>query len=345
MSGLFTPIRLREVEIPNRIVMPPMCQYSASGDGAANDWHLAHYSARAAGGTGLIILEATAVEPGGRITDADLGIWSDGHVPMLGRIAEAVHRSGARAGIQIAHAGRKSTATGQAPVAPSPIAYDGESATPRELTAEEISGIVEAFARGAERANEAGFDLLEIHAAHGYLLSEFLSPVTNRRRDGYGGDIKGRSRMLREALAAARGKWPEAKPVSVRISAVDHVPGGVEIEDSVRLVESFITGNDCGVDIWHVSSGGIAPSSSPPSPHPGFQTPYSQEIKKMTGARTIAVGGITTAELASEIVSNGRADMVALGRELLRNPYWALGAAKELGVDIRWPVQYERAKT
>ncbi len=341
MSYLFTPIKLKDVTIANRIVMPPMCQYSAETNGASNDWHLAHYTARAVGRVGLIIVEATGVEPRGRITDSDLGLWSDEHVAGLSRIVRSVHGEGAKIGVQIAHAGRKSTVPDGTPVAPSPIPYDNQSKTPHELTKVEISNIVDKFKDTAIRADKAGFDLIEVHAAHGYLLSEFLSPVTNKRQDEYGGGLKGRMRFLREVLEAVRPVWPDSKPISVRISAVDHAEGGVTLEDSTALVRAL---KEHGVDIWHISSGGLAHSCHPPSVHPGFQTTYSEEVKKTAGVLTIAVGAITTPELAEEILGNNRADMVPLGRELLRNPYWALNAARELGVDLQWPKQYERAK-
>ncbi len=340
MSKLFTPVILRELEIRNRIVMPPMCQYSAATDGMANDWHLIHYVTRAVGGAGLIIMEATAVEPRGRISDYDLGIWSDEHIPMLKRITDNVHSHGAKIGLQIAHAGRKSGARGSVPVAPSAIAFDEEYATPEELTADGIEKIVAAFAEAAKRARRAGFDLVEVHAAHGYLLNEFLSPVTNRRTDGYGGPPANRARLLKEVIAAVREEWPEKRPLSVRISAVDHIPGGMELEDTIGIVDAL---KDEGVDIWHVSSGGIAPVG-PGRVFPGYQVPYSSALKERLGVKTIAVGCIKGAELAEEIVANHRADMVALGRELLRNPYWPLAAARSLGVKVEWPKQYERAE-
>ncbi|MBI5560112.1 MAG: NADPH dehydrogenase NamA [Deltaproteobacteria bacterium] len=340
MSKLFTPIVLREVEIKNRVVMPPMCQYSAATDGMANDWHLAHYVSRAIGGAGLIIMEATAVEARGRITDYDLGIWHDEHIPMLRRIVDNVHRHGAKIGIQAAHAGRKATAGEVTPVAPSPIPFSPDYKTPEELTAPQIKRIVEMFREGAKRAQAAEFDLLEIHGAHGYLINEFLSPAANRRTDGYGSTPKARMRLLKEVIAAVRDVWPEGKPLSVRISAVDHIPGAVELKDTIEIVNNL---KDTGVDIWHISSGGIG-EEGVGSIYPGYQVPYSERIKSSTGVKTIAVGGITTCELAEEIIANKRADMVALGRELLRNPYWPLYAAKKLGYDMAWPKQYEMAK-
>ncbi|MBI5598923.1 MAG: NADPH dehydrogenase NamA [Deltaproteobacteria bacterium] len=340
MPMLFTPITLREMDVRNRVVMPPMCQYSAASDGMANDWHLSHYMSRAVGGAGLIIMEATAVTPGGRITDNDLGIWSDGHVPMLRRIAAKVRSEGARVGIQIAHAGRKSMATESTPVAPSAAAFDDGYKNPAELSTDEIKKIVTAFAGAAKRAHTAGFDLVEIHAAHGYLLNEFISPITNKRRDRYGPTPEDRVRLLKEVIRAVREQWPEEKPVSVRISAIDYAPGGIELKDSLDVVGRL---ENEGVDIWHISSGGITPEAAP-SDHPGYQVPYSDEIKNRLNVKTITVGKICSPEMAEEIVANSRADMVALGRELLRNPYWPLHAARKLGYDMKWPKQYERAK-
>lgn len=340
VSKLFTPITLREIEVRNRIVMPPMAQYSAATDGMANDWHLIHYTSRAAGGVGLIIMEATAVEPRGRITDYDLGIWHDEHIPMLRRIVDNVHRQGAKIGIQIAHAGRKSIVAEGTPVAPSPVAFGEDYKTPEELSSSAIKRIVELFREGAGRARLAGFDLVEVHAAHGYLINEFLSPITNRRTDGYGKTPAGRARLLKEVITAIREIWPEEKPISVRISAMDHLPGGMELVDSIEVVKSL---KDSGVDIWHISAGGIA-EEGVVTVYPGYQVNYSDRIKNSAGVRTIAVGAITTCELAEEIVAGKRADMVALGRELLRNPYWPLFAAKKLGAEITWPKQYERAK-
>jgi len=339
LSKLFSPISLREVDIRNRIVMPPMCQYSAASDGMANDWHLVHYAARAIGGAGLIIVEATAVEPRGRITDYDLGIWDDAHIPMLRRIAANVQRYGAKIGIQIAHAGRKSTATKSTPVSPGPIAFSSDYKTPQELSKDEIKKIIGAFSEGARRAHQAELDLIEIHGAHGYLINQFLSPITNKRTDEYGQTPEGRMRILKEVIGAVRNEWPEKKPLSVRLSAVDRAPGGIELKDTLEIIGKLKT----EVDIWHISSGGLT-ADEIGTVHPGYQVPYSDEIKNRLDCKTIAVGCITTAELAEEIVAGKRADMVALGRELLRNPYWPLYASKELGVDINWPKQYERAK-
>jgi NADPH2 dehydrogenase len=333
VSKLFTPITLKRMEVRNRIIMAPMAQYSAGQEGMANEWHLIHYATRAVGGVGLIIMEATAVEPRGRITDSDLGIWSDEHVAMLRRIVDNIHIHGAKAGIQLAHAGRKSRSISSTP---SPLPFDTDYREPEELSRDEIDKIKKAFAGGARRALAAGFDLVEIHAAHGYLINEFLSPVTNKRSDEYGGGIENRLRFLDETIAAVRNEWPGDRPISVRISAVD---SGMELDDTIEFLTYL---KDKGVDIWHVSSGGISPRKV--TAHPAYQVPYSEKIRKRLGVQTVAVGLITTPELADEIIENGSADMVALGRELLRNPYWPLKAASKLGVDIDWPKQYEVAK-
>jgi NADPH2 dehydrogenase len=336
MSKLFTPIKLKDTEVRNRIIMAPMAQYSTGHDGIAKKWHIIHYATRAVGGVGLIIMEATAIEPRGRITDNDLGIWSDGHVAMLSRIVDNIHAHGAKAGIQLAHAGRKSRSVSSTPVSPSPLPFETDYKEPEELTSAEIDKIKMAFAGGARRALAAGFDLIEIHAAHGYLINEFLSPITNKRSDEYGGGEENRVRFLKETLAEVRKEWPEKRPVSVRISAVD---SGMELDDTIKILTLL---KDEGVDIWHVSSGGISTKKVPA--HPAYQVPYSEKIRKTLGVKTAAVGLITTPELAEEVIEKGSADMVALGRELLRNPYWPLNAASKLGVDIDWPKQYESAK-
>lgn len=338
-SRLFSDIAIKEMRLKNRIVMPPMCQYSAGNDGIATDWHLVHYMTRAVGGVGLIIVEATAVEPRGRISDNDLGLWSDEHVPMLRRIVENVHRYGAKIGIQLAHAGRKADTTSGTPVAPSPIPFEQDSRTPAELSLSEIREIQKAFADAAKRALAAGFDMIEVHAAHGYLINEFLSPVSNKRSDEYGGGIENRVRFLRETIEEVHKAWSAQKPVFVRVSAVDHAAGGIDLEEMVRVVGLL---KDKGIDAWHISSGGIVPATI--DPYPGYQVGYSREIRNRLGVKTISVGSVTTPEMAEGIVSAGDSDMVALGREFLRNPYWPLSAAKELGVELEWPVQYERAK-
>jgi 2,4-dienoyl-CoA reductase-like NADH-dependent reductase (Old Yellow Enzyme family) len=351
---LYEQLKIRDVVLRNRIAVSPMCQFSSS-DGFASDWHLVHLGSRAVGGAGLVIAEATAVEPRGRISAADLGLWQDGHIPMLKRITDFIHTQGAAAGIQLAHAGRKAfTAApweGGAPVgedkggwspivAPSPIPFDANSRMPKELTVKEIAGIVAAFAAAAKRALDAGFDVVELHAAHGYLLHEFLSPVTNKRGDDYGGSLENRARMVIDAVRAIRKVWPEQKPLFVRISATDWLDGDCwEIGQSVKLAGLLKTE---GVDLIDVSSGAIVPYAKIPA-GPGFQVPFAERIRRETGIMTGAVGLITGAAQAETILRTGQADMVLMAREFLRDPYFPLRAAKEVHAKQAWPKQYERA--
>lgn len=338
-SKLFTPLTIKDMQVRNRIVMASMCQYSAGADGVATDWHLVHYATRAVGGVGLIIVEATAVEPRGRISDNDLGLWSDEQIPMLKRIVDNAHRHGAKIGVQLAHAGRKSESASSTPVAPSPVPFTPDSIKPSELNDSEIKEIQKAFVDAAKRANSAGFDMIEVHAAHGYLINQFLSPISNKRNDEYGGSLENRVRFLRETLEEVHKVWPSEKPVFVRVSAVDYLPGGIDLDEMVRIVNIL---KECGVDLWHVSSGGIAPANI--DAYPGYQVNYSSGIRNKVGVKTAAVGAITMPEMAESIIASGHADMVALARELLRNPYWPFTAARELGVELEWPKQYERAK-
>jgi NADPH2 dehydrogenase len=331
------PFVLRELEIRNRIVMPPMCMYCAT-QGMASDFHLAHYGARALGGTGLIIVEATGVLPEGRITDRCLGFWDDRQIEPMRRIVDLGRSYGARVGIQLNHAGRKCTAGEVTTIfAPSPIRYDEESRVPEELTPEGIRRVVKAFAASAARAADVGFDLVEIHAAHGYLLNQFLSPVTNRRTDAYGGSTENRARLLVEVARAVRDALPARIPLQVRVSAVDHVPGGLDVAETCRLLHHVKTLVDC----VHVSSGGLTPT--PPKFFPGYQVPYSAEVRRTLGLPTIAVGLVTEPELIEEILLNERADMVAIGRGLLRNPFLPLDLAKRAGAPYTGPEQYRRA--
>ncbi len=353
MSGpLFSPLKLRSVTFPNRIGISPMCQYS-SQDGFANDWHLVHLGSRAQGGAGLVFTEASAVTPQGRISPADLGIWKDEHIPMLQRIASFVHSQGARMGIQIAHAGRKASMStpfkgerllgtiegGWDTVAPSALPFSDKHSTPQALDKAGIDVIVEAFAAAARRANEAGFDLLEIHAAHGYLLHEFLSPLSNQRTDGYGGTFENRARLTLEVTEAVRKAWPEDLPLSVRISASDWVDGGWTIDDSVALAKLL---RERGVDLIDCSSGGNVPNVKIPVA-PGYQVPFAARIRKEAGIVTAAVGMITEAMQANRIIEEGEADLVLLAREMLRDPYFPLHAAAALGETATWPEQYLRA--
>jgi 2,4-dienoyl-CoA reductase-like NADH-dependent reductase (Old Yellow Enzyme family) len=352
MSRLFDPLTIKNVTLKNRIAMAPMCQYSAA-DGLANDWHLTHYGTRAVGGTGLIIVEATAVAPEGRITPADLGIWSDEHVSGLSRIVRFVQRHGSIAGIQLAHAGRKASCAvpqeggkqidenlgGWKTVAPSEIPFLETDRTPESLTYEGINNVIEKFKAAASRALAAGFKVIEIHSAHGYLLQEFLSPLSNHRADEYGGSFDNRIRLLREVVSAVKTVWPAENPLFVRISSTDWTEGGWTLEESVKLAVIL---KNLGVDLIDCSSGGNVHNAKIPA-GPGFQVPFSEAIRK-TGILTGTVGFITSARQAESILNEEKADLILLGRELLRNPYFPLLAAKELGDDIQWPVQYLRSK-
>jgi len=339
MAKLFESIKIKDMEFKNRIVMPPMCMYSSDDDGYANDWHFIHYGSRAIGGAGLIIVEATGVERRGRITDRDLGIWDDSHILGLSNIATKCKEYGARVGIQLGHAGRKCEVDSEEIIAPSPIAFSEKYRIPKKMSKEDIEDVVKAFKEGAKRADEAGFDLIEIHAAHGYLINQFLSPLSNKRDDEYGGNVVNRSRFLKDILREVRKVWPENKILAVRVSAEDYVEEGNHPEDLAEILNLV---KDEGVDLVNVSSGAVVPARI--NMYPGYQVRFAEIIKNETKLPVIAGGLITEAEMAEEIVSNNRADMVFLGRELLRNPYWPLYAAKKLGYDIDWPVQYERAK-
>lgn len=329
-----------------------MCQYS-SEDGFATDWHLVHLGSRAQGGAGLVTLEAAAITPEGRISPDDLGVWKDDHIPGLGRIADFLHAQGARAGMQLAHAGRKaSTASpfkgqgvvvpadgGWNPVAPSAIPFAPDYAVPTELDGAGIKGIVKAFRNAARRALKAGFDFVEIHGAHGYLLHEFLSPLANHRTDSYGGSFENRSRLMLEVAEAARDEWPERLPLFVRISATDWADGGWNIDESVRIAAAL---RERGVDLIDVSSGGMVPDAKVPLA-PGYQVGFAGRIKREAGIATAAVGLITEPAQADEIIRKGDADLVLLARAMLRDPYWALHAAQALGEMVSWPKQYVRA--
>jgi 2,4-dienoyl-CoA reductase-like NADH-dependent reductase (Old Yellow Enzyme family) len=329
-----------------------MCQYSAD-DGFANDWHLVHLGSRAQGGAGLVMIEASAVLAEGRISSADLGIWKDEHVPMLRRIASFIHSQGARAGIQLAHAGRKGSMSAPfggerlltaeegawTPVAPSPIAFSPKHAVPRPLDQAGINAIPDAFARAAQRALKAGFDLVEIHAAHGYLLHEFLSPLANHRTDLYGGAFENRARLILQVVEAVRSEWPDHLPLFVRISATDWADGGWTIDDSVQLARAL---GEHGVDLVDVSSGGMVPYAQVPAA-PGYQVPFAARIRTEAGIPTAAVGMITEPGQANGIIERGEADLVLLAREMLRDPYWPLHAAIALSEPASWPRQYLRA--
>jgi 2,4-dienoyl-CoA reductase-like NADH-dependent reductase (Old Yellow Enzyme family) len=350
--SLFSPFQLRSVVFPNRIGVSPMCEYS-SEDGFANDWHLVHLGCRAQGGAGLVMTEASAVTPEGRISINDLGIWKDEHIAKLAQIAQFIHTQGARCGVQLAHAGRKGSMTAPfggerlltpeegrwEPVGPSPIPFSPTYAVPKELDDAGIAGVVSAFADAAKRADKAGFDLVEIHAAHGYLLHEFLSPLANQRTDGYGGGFDNRIRLLLEVVDAVREAWPDRLPLFVRISATDWAEGGWTPDESVELARQL---RKHGVDLVDVSSGGQVPNAKIPV-GPGFQVPFAARISKEAGIPTAAVGMITQPQQANDIIANGEADIVLLAREMLRDPYWPLHAAAALDEIASWPVQYLRA--
>ncbi|SDY10561.1 NADH:flavin oxidoreductase/NADH oxidase [Halopenitus persicus] len=358
MPSLFSPVTLRETEIRNRVMVSPMCQYSAE-DGFPTEWHRVHLGSRAVGGAGIVMTEATAVEPRGRISPQDLGIWSDDHAEALEPIASFVRSQGATPGIQLAHAGRKAATTrpweghdplgpdegGWETIAPSgPYPYpDAEPPRTRTMNHDDVADVIDAFVAAAERARDAGFEIAEVHAAHGYLLHEFLSPVANDRDDEYGGSFRNRTRLTREVTAAIREVWPDGKPVFVRISATDWLPDreAWDLEDSIRLAPALA---DAGADLIDVSSGGIHPDQQVPDAGPGYQVPYAESIREETDVPVAAVGKVTDPTHADALVRNGRADVVALGREHLRHPQWALEAAHELGAEVEWPVQYGRAR-
>ena len=353
MTHLFEPLTLRSVTLPNRIAVSPMCQYT-SVDGTANDWHLVHLGSRAAGGAGLVLTEAVAVTAQGRISPHDLGFWSDDQIEPLARIVHFISRRGSVAGIQLAHAGRKGSTSppwenrgitlteaegGWPIVAPSAIPYDDGCIVPTALTEEGIQEVTAAFVQAAGRALLAGFQVAEVHAAHGYLLHQFLSPLSNRRSDGYGGSFDNRTRLLREVVTAVRNVWPDHLPLLVRISATDWVEGGWDLEQSLELVRQLIP---LGVDLIDCSSGGSAPKAKVPV-GPGYQTQFAEQIRRENGCKTGTVGMITDPAQADHIIRSGQADLVLLARELLRDPQWPLRAARELGCLVPWPAQYVRS--
>jgi 2,4-dienoyl-CoA reductase-like NADH-dependent reductase (Old Yellow Enzyme family) len=352
MSYLFNPLKIKGITFKNRIVQSPMCQYS-SKDGFSNDWHLVHLGSRAVGGTGLIIFEASAVSPEGRISTGDLGIWKQEHIEGLKRITDFIHANDSKAGIQIAHAGRKAShaipwkggkqlspeSGGWQTVAPSPIPFIENESVPTDLDKSGIAKVISDFKLATARAFDAGFDVIEIHSAHGYLLNQFLSPISNQRKDEYGGSFDNRIRLLSEVVDAVTTAWPAENPLFVRISVTDWMDNGWDLEESKQLATIL---KDKGVDLIDCSSGGLVANANIPI-SAGYQVGFAEAIKK-TGILTGAVGLITSAEQAESILKENKADMIILGRELLRNPYFALQAAKILNVNIDWPVQYERGK-
>jgi 2,4-dienoyl-CoA reductase-like NADH-dependent reductase (Old Yellow Enzyme family) len=351
MAQLFTPLTLRGTTVPNRVWVSPMCQYS-SVDGLPNDWHLVHLGARATGGAGLVMTEAAAVSPEGRISPKDAGIWNDEQAEAWARVASFLSAQGAVPAVQLAHAGRKASTQvpwegrgsvdpadgGWQSVAPSPIGY-ADWRTPKELSEQGIADVVRSFADAARRADGAGFLVAEVHAAHGYLLHQFLSPLSNQRADGYGGDLEGRVRIVLEVVDAVRAVWPAAKPLLLRVSATDWADGGWDLEQTVELAR-LLVGH--GVDLIDVSSGGLVPEQKIVL-GPGYQVPFARAVREGSGLPTGAVGLITEPAQAEQVLAEGSADAVLLARALLRDPSWPLRAANELGVQVRWPVQYERA--
>ncbi len=354
MSALFTPFPLRSVTLRNRVGVSPMCQYSST-DGFANAWHLVHLGGFATGGAGLVISEAAAVLPEGRISPHDLGIWRDEHVPMLREITTFVRAQGAAIAVQLAHAGRKASTkrpwegSGTVPpadggwtnvMAPSALRFSDTYPEPVALDLDGITRVIEAFRDAARRSFDAGFQVIELHAAHGYLLHEFLSPLSNRRTDAYGGPFENRVRLLREVTAAVRSVWPDELPLLVRISATDWAEGGWTAEDSVRLARLLLP---LGVDLIDCSSGGLVTHQQIPV-GPSYQVPLAEQVRREAGIATAAVGMITEPQQAEAIVASGQADLVLMARELLRHPHWPLSAAHALGADVAWPRQYERAR-
>jgi len=351
---LFEPLKLRSLTLRNRIAVSPMCQYSAGPDGRATDWHLVHLGSRALGGAGLVCFEATAVEARGRISPADLGLWEDAQIEPLARIVRFVQQQGAVACLQLAHAGRKgSTAPpweggaavpaaqgGWTPVAPSPVPFSDASPVPEALDAAGIAGIAQAFAAAARRARAAGFQAIEVHAAHGYLVHQFLSPLSNRRTDRHGGSLENRTRLAREVVEAVRRAWPADLPLLVRVSATDWVDGGWGVDDTVALSRQL---RELGADLVDVSSGGLVPYAKVPV-GPGYQTAFAERIRREAGVATGAVGVIVSPEQADHVVRSGQADLVLVAREFLRDPHFPLRAARALGQEGPWPRQYARAR-
>src|ERR1700730_12501163 len=354
MAHLFDPLTIRDLRFANRVFVSPMCEYSSS-DGYANDWHFVHLGSRAVGGAGLVMTEATAVLPEGRISPQDLGIWADEHIETLGRIVRFINEQGSIAGMQLAHAGRKASTrrpseepSGKIPeseggwkkvVAPSALAFIDTYPMPQALTADGIQEVIAAFAAAARRACQAGFRVLEIHAAHGYLIHEFLSPLSNKRADNYGGSFENRTRLCRDVVAAVRSAWPKELPLFVRISSTDWVDGGWNIDESVKLAGEL---KGAGVDLIDCSSGGNVPHAKIPV-GPGYQTAFAQKIRREAKIMTGAVGMITSPVQADHIIRTEQADAVIIAREFLRDPYWPLRAGRELDQSIAWPVQYLRA--
>jgi 2,4-dienoyl-CoA reductase-like NADH-dependent reductase (Old Yellow Enzyme family) len=354
MSQLFDPLTIRKVRFKNRVFVSPMCQYSCGKEGLALAWHLVNLGRYAVGGAGLVFTEATAVSPVGRITAADLGIWSDAHAEALRPTVDFLKSQGAIPGIQLAHAGRKGstevpwrgggkvspTAGGWTPVAPSAVAFSPTYPDPAALDAAGIATVIDEFVAATRRARAAGFEVIELHAAHGYLLHQFLSPLSNRRDDAWGGVFEHRAKLALDVATAVRNAWPSELPLFVRISATDWAEGGWDLPESVRLARALC---ERGVDLVDCSSGGLVPGVKIPI-GPGYQVPFARAIREGAQVATGAVGMITQPSQANEIISSGSADAVFLARELIRDPNWPLHAARAVGVDVPWPLQHERAK-
>lgn len=355
MAHLFEPLTLRGITLPNRIAVAPMCQYSAQ-EGRAQDWHLVHYGGLAQGGAGLILVEATAVQPEGRISPEDLGLWNEAQAEALTPVVRFMASQGAVPGIQLAHAGRKACTQapwrgaggtipeaegGWRPVGPSPLPFDAQHATPQALDAEGIAEVVRAFAGATARARAAGFQAVELHAAHGYLLHQFLSPLSNQRTDAYGGGFENRTRLVREVVGAVRSVWPESLPLLVRLSCTDWVEGGWDLPQTVELARHL---KGLGADLIDCSSAGLVPGAKIPVA-PGYQAPFAEAVRREAGIATGAVGLLTEPAQAEALLAGGQADLVLLGRELLRDPRWPLRAAQALGATVPWPGPYARAAT
>lgn len=346
MSQLFSPIKLRDLTIRNRIALAPMCLYSAQEDGLANDLHLVHYGARALGGVGLIVMEAISVTPGGRNTVSDLGLWDDAQIAPLQRVIRFCQSQGAAVCLQMAHSGRKSWCDdlGRGPqplIGPSAIPQGEGWVVPQEMSKDDIRAMIRSFEEATRRALQTGVDCLEIHAAHGYLLNQFLSPISNRRKDEYGGSLHNRMRFLMEITEMAREMWPAERPLLARLSVIDWCAEGIQVEDSIEIARAL---KARGVDMVDCSSGGIL-TDKPPRLGPGYQLPMAEAVKRGAEIMTMAVGSVTSAEMAEEVILNQRADMVALGRVLLRHPHWPLDAAQALGDDLPWPRIYVAGKS
>lgn len=342
MNSLNDPFTIKGMKLKNRIVMAPMCQYSVEEkDGIPNDWHFVHYISRAVGGTGLIIVEMTDVEPDGRISDYDLGLWSDEHIPAFKKIVDGVHKQGAKIGIQIAHAGRKAQDAIQ-PVSPSDITYlINEDATqyrqPRALSIEEIKQLVQKFKEAARRAVEAGFDTIELHGAHGYLLHQFMSPNSNVRDDEYGHDL---AKFGIEVIKAVKSVMPDDMPLLMRLSAIEYIDGGYTIDHALQMAKRF---KDAGVDMFHISSGGEGrPGTVKPANYPGYQVPFAKQFKDELQVPVIAVGILEDPQIAQHVIQHEGIDLIAIGRGMLDNPYWAIHAIKEVTGEVQPPKQYER---